>query len=153
MWQERKPLRSPVCFTLAAETSACLCTTVDSSAPKQQDDEFGIYFISPDSRDSDNVSSFLKWPQIYLSACCWPTLTPPVGLNRIPDALGCCCRATGSHLAHRFALQLPPLRLAVWPTHRSIGVARIQPCFPGNGVTHLLVFCGLSTESCTLADI
>lgn len=106
---------SPVRFTLAAETSACLCTTVYSSAPKQQDDKFGIFFISPDSRDSDNVSGFLKWPQIYLSACCRPTLTPPVGLNRIPDALGCCCRATGSHLAHRFALQLAPLRLPCGP--------------------------------------
>lgn len=63
MWQERKPLRSPVRFkrcTLAAETSVYLCTTVYCSTPKQQDDEFETQLISPESRDSDNVSGFLK---------------------------------------------------------------------------------------------
>lgn len=103
---DRRGNRCAHLCTLAAETSVCLCTTVSSSyTPKQQFDEFEVQFISPESRHSHNVRGFLKWPQIYLSACCRPMLTPPVSLNRISDAFDCCCHAARSHLSHHL---LPP---------------------------------------------
>lgn len=82
MWQERKPLRSPVGSTLQRPLSACAQLFIPPALKHSR-------MMSGDPVDRTwkqrhNVRGFLKWPQTYLSACLWPTPTPP------PPEMECC---------------------------------------------------------------
>lgn len=153
MWQERKPLRSPVGSTLQKPPPACAQLFIPPALKHSR-------VMSGDPVDRTwkqrhNVRGFLKWPQPNLSA---PTPPPPVCLNWMLLTLDFCCHAARLLLAHHFALQLLSLKAAVRTPDRPTvsGTAGIRPCFPGNGATissHLLVLAwlwGLNTglKSC-----
>lgn len=68
MWQERKPLRSPVRSTLQKPQSAC-AQLFTLPVLKQQYDELEIQFIGPVSRDTMSEVSSNNRKHIYLHVC------------------------------------------------------------------------------------
>lgn len=141
MWQERKPLRSPVRFKRAhwLQKPWCVCAQL-FTPPALQNNSMMSLRSNLSALQAETVTMSEVSPNdlkyIYLSACCRPTLTPPIGLKRISDALGCCCHATRSHLAHHFALQLLSLSLLCGP---------LTDLTTSHGYSHVFLVTGLQS--------